>query len=77
MYNNKLDIYVEIYIQSELHKIKKKRMKKLKAENLKNIWGVDIKPEFPRNPTIILKNDFKKNTLQMANLLIQKIKKVQ
>ena len=52
-------------------------MKKLYSKNLKNIWGVDIKPQFPRSPTITLKNDFKKNTLQMANFLIQKIKKVQ
>ena len=73
----KIDNYVEIYIQSELKKIKKKKMKKLYSKNLKDIWGIDIKPEFPTNPTITLRNDFKKNTLQMANLLIQKIKKVQ
>ena len=73
----KIDNYVEIYIQSDLQKIKKKRMKKLYSKNLKNIWGVDIKPQFPRCPTITLKNDFKKNTLQMANFLIQKIKKIQ
>tara|TARA_B100000780_G_C21117003_1_gene452037 strand:+ start:212 stop:733 length:522 start_codon:yes stop_codon:yes gene_type:complete len=72
-----IDNYVEIYIQSNLIKIKKKKMKKLYSKNRKNIWGIDIQPEFPINPTIILKNDFKKNTLQMANLLIQKIKKVQ
>jgi adenylylsulfate kinase-like enzyme len=71
-----IDNYVEIYIKSELKKIKKKRLKKLYSKNLKNIWGIDIKPELPKNPTITINNNFKKKTKQMADLLIKKIKKV-
>jgi len=71
-----IDNYVEIYIKSELKKIRKKKLKKLYSKNLKNIWGIDIKPELPKNPTITINNNFKKKTKQMADLLIKKIKKV-
>ena len=37
--------------------------------------GLSIKPEFPKNPNIIIKNNFKKNTQQLANTLLKKIKK--
>ena len=72
----KIQNYVEIYIKSELKKIKNKKLKKIYSKNIKNIWGVDIKTELPKNPTIIINNDFKKSTNQMADLLIKKIKKV-
>ena len=48
--------------------IKKKILKK-------NIWGVDIKPEFPRRPHII-KNDFSKSLAGLSKELESKIKKI-
>tara|TARA_B100000963_G_scaffold361722_1_gene398995 strand:+ start:19876 stop:20394 length:519 start_codon:yes stop_codon:yes gene_type:complete len=72
----KIQNYIEIYIKSELKKIKKKKFKKIYTKNVKNIWGVDLTPEFPKNPTITINNNFKRSTQQMADLLIKKIKKV-
>ena len=72
----KIQNYVEIYIKSELQKIKKKKLKKIYLKNIRNIWGVDIKPELPKNPTIVINNNFKMSTKQMADLLIKKINKM-
>tara|TARA_B100000989_G_scaffold264256_1_gene216577 strand:- start:901 stop:1419 length:519 start_codon:yes stop_codon:yes gene_type:complete len=72
----KIQNYIEIYIKSELKEIKKKKFKKIYTKNVKNIWGVDITPELPKNPTITINNNFKRSTQQMADLLIKKIKKV-
>lgn len=69
--DQKINILFSIVgLSHEIRNLNQKKMKKLYSKNLKNIWGIDIKPEFPTNPTITLRNDFKKNTLQMANLLI-------
>ena len=72
----KIQNYVEIYIKSDLQKIQKKKLKKIYLKNMKNIWGVDIKTELPKNPTIIINNNFKRSTKQMADLLIKKIKRI-
>ena len=52
--------YVEIFIQSNLKKIIKKRKKKIYHKGITNIVGLDIKPELPKKPNLIIKNDFKK-----------------
>ena len=67
--------YVEIFVSSNVHLIKKfnkKKVYKLK----KNIWGVDIKPEFPRRPHITIKNDFSKSLAGLSKELESKIKKI-
>ena len=38
--------------------------------------GVAIKPEFPRNPDIIVNNNFKKSTDDLAENLFRKILKI-
>ena len=50
--------YMEIYIQSDINKIIKQKNKFFYKKNYKNIIGKDIKPEFPKSPHIIIKNDF-------------------
>ena len=41
------------------------------------IWQTsDIKPEYPNNPHIIIKNDFKKSLNEKSQELILKIKKI-
>jgi len=39
-----------------------------------NIVGLDIKPEFPKKPNIVIKNDFNKSTDKLAKELLSKIK---
>ena len=38
-----------------------------------NVWGRDIKPEYPKKPHIVLKNNFKKNKNSLSKELIKKI----
>ena len=67
-----IDNYLEIFIDCDLKKIIKKSKKKTYKNN-KNIVGIDIKPEFPKNPDIVIKNDFSTNTNLLAKQLIKKI----
>ena len=67
--------YVEIYIKSDLKKIIKKGKKRIYHQNKENIIGLDIKAEHPKNPHIILYNDFKKDINACSEDLMIKIKK--
>ena len=67
--------YLEIYIKADnkiLFQRKQKYFYKIKTNN---VWGIDIKPEFPKKADIVINNNFKKNTQQLANSLLKKIKK--
>lgn len=69
--------YLEIFIKSEIKTIIKNRKKKVYKNFKKNIVGLDIKPEFPKKPDIIIKNNFKKNLDKLSReLLIKIIKKL-
>tara|TARA_A100000164_G_C21824767_1_gene732260 strand:+ start:185 stop:715 length:531 start_codon:yes stop_codon:yes gene_type:complete len=52
--------YIEIYIKSDVKKIISKNKKKI-YRNKKNIVGINIKPQFPKNPDITIHNTFDKN----------------
>jgi len=55
-------------------KSKKFSKKKHYINNNKFIWGIDLKPEFPKKPNIVIKNDFNKSTDKLAKELLSKIK---
>ena len=40
------------------------------------IVGLNIKPDFPKNPNIVIYNDYKKNLRQLTDELIIKLKKI-
>ena len=64
--------YVEIYLKSNQKMIISKNFKKLYRKT-KNLVGLKIKPEYPKNPDIIINNDFKKNIKKLSKDLIIKI----
>ncbi len=66
--------YVEIYIESSVNLIKDNKKKKI-YNNKKNVWGVDIKPQFPKSPDILIKNNFLRSTNELSRELIIKLKK--
>lgn len=69
--------YVEIYIKADLKKIIRFNKKKIYHKTKKNnVWGLHLKPEFPKNPSIIIKNDFKNKTPFLANQLFKKINNI-
>ncbi len=65
--------YVEIYIKSDLKKIINKKKKKIYQKYKKDIVGLDIRPEYPKKPHIILHNNFKKDIKSYAKDLMIKI----
>ena len=42
-------------------------------KNKKNIWGIHIRPEFPKNPDIQIENNFDKNPRLLAKELENEI----
>ncbi len=71
-YNKKnIKNYIEIYIRTDFKKLKIKSNKKHYKNKIKNVWGVGIKPQLPKNPDIIIENNFDKN----INILSQELKK--
>ncbi len=65
--------YIEIYIKTEIKDIIKQKKKRIYFKNKKNIVGIDIKPELPKNSDIIISNDFKKSTKEISKELVKKI----
>lgn len=73
-YNRKhLKNYVEIFIDASFKKTERRKQKFFYKKKINNVWGRDIVPEYPRNPHIILKNNFKKNKKFLSKELIKKI----
>ena len=71
-----IDNYIEIYIKSDIKKIKEKRLKKIYRIKTKQVVGIDIKPEIPTKPDITIVNNFNKNLDELKNELISKIERI-
>jgi adenylylsulfate kinase len=65
--------YLEIYIKADINKIIRLKKKNVYLKK-RNVIGVDLIPEYPESPDIILKNNFDKNIKHLSNELIKKIK---
>jgi adenylylsulfate kinase len=70
---NNIKNYIEIFIDANLKKIEKRKEKFFYRKKTKNVWGKDIKPEFPKKSHIIIKNNYKKSTNALSKELIKKI----
>tara|TARA_A100001011_G_scaffold357104_1_gene401678 strand:+ start:1162 stop:1689 length:528 start_codon:yes stop_codon:yes gene_type:complete len=67
--------YIEIYIDSPIKYLKGKNKKKLYTNKIESVVGVNVKPEYPKKPDIKIKNNFKKSTKELSDILYKKIKK--
>ena len=65
--------YIEVYIKSDVKKIIQQRRKEIYFKNKKNIVGLDIKPQIPKNPDITINNNFKKNIREISKVLSKEI----
>ena len=73
-YNKKnIENYIEIFIRSPLKKVRKFSNKKIYT---KNIYGLDIKPQYPSKPHIVINNNFNKSVENISKDLVAKIKKI-
>ena len=68
-----IDNYVEIYVKVDVKKVIKRGKKSLYLKNKKNIVGIDIKPELPKQPHIIIKNNFDRSIKDLSDEAIKKI----
>ena len=76
IYKKYLNNFVEIFISADIKKILKMKKKKKVYGLKKNIVGIDIKAEFPKNPNVIIRNNFDKPTEQLSAELVDKLKKI-
>ena len=67
--------YMEIYIKSDIKILLKKKKKIFYKRNANFVIGLDLKPEFPKKPDIILKNDFTISIQKISETLIKRINK--
>lgn len=73
---NKLKIknYIEIFIKSNIKNIIRINKKKIyKKKNPGKLIGIDIKPQYPKKPDIIISNSFKLTSDKMSKILMKKI----
>ena len=77
-WNNKnIENYIEIFIKSPISKVKKFSNKKIyKQKYIQNVVGLDIKPEYPKHPHIIINNDFAKPIEELSKDLLLKINRI-
>lgn len=68
--------YIEIFIKSDIKKLIKNKKKTFYKKKTKNVWGLDIKAQYPKKPDIVIKNNFDKTANYLANRIFEKIKKI-
>ena len=75
-YNKKnIRNYIEVYIKSEVSTIISKNKKNKVYKLNKNIYGIDIKAELPKNPNIIITNNYDQSINKLSKKLIIQLKK--
>ena len=65
--------YKEIYIKAEIKTLLRKKKKIFYKRKTKLVWGVDLKPEFPKKPDITINNNFKKSVKNLSQELIKQL----
>ena len=74
-YNRKnIKSYVEIFIKSDIQKLIQRKNKYFYIKKNKNVWGLDLKPQYPKKPEIIIENNFHKSTHELAKIIFKKLK---
>ena len=63
--------YFEVYLKASLSKIKKKKKKKLYLKKTNSIVGIQIKPQYPKKPDIIIVNNFRRSIKELSKSLIK------
>ncbi|ARJ49227.1 adenylyl-sulfate kinase [Candidatus Pelagibacter sp. RS40] len=68
--------YVEIYIKTDIEKLKKNKSKTFYKVKTRNVWGLDLKPQFPKKPDIIIENNFQVSPAMLAKKIFKKINSI-
>jgi adenylylsulfate kinase len=67
--------YLEIFVKSDIKLLKGKKKRIFYKKKIANVWGIDLKPEFPKKPDITIVNNFENNLNFLSKKLILQIKK--
>ena len=76
IFKKEIPNYIEITIKSKISDLKKRKDRKFYNNNSKNVWGKDIKIEYPKKSDISVTNDFKKNLNYMGNFILKNLTKL-
>ena len=76
IFKKEIPNYIEITIKSKISDLKKRKDRKFYNNNSKNVWGKDIKIEYPKKSDVIIVNDFKKNLNYMGNFILKNLTKL-
>tara|TARA_Y100000590_G_scaffold124602_1_gene142629 strand:- start:336 stop:884 length:549 start_codon:yes stop_codon:yes gene_type:complete len=76
IYKKKVNNLIIILMKTNIKDIIKKGMKKHIYKLKKNVVGINIPAEFPRNPHIVVSNNFEKPIYHLSRELINKLKKL-
>ncbi len=68
-----IENYCEIFLKTSIKKIIKTKKKRIYYTHKKDIVGLDIKPEFPKKPDIVINNSFQQKINQISKKIIQKL----
>ncbi len=72
-----IDNYLEIYIKVPIWVLEERNQKNLYQEarkgSVKDVVGVDLELQFPKNPDILIINDGVKTPEEMCSILIEKL----
>jgi len=71
-----IENYIEILISVDLKKLKNSNIRKFYKSGSKNVWGNDIKPSFPKKPTVKIKNNFKDSLDRISSRVLTQILKI-
>ena len=71
----KIKNYIEILVKTDLKKIKKLNLRKFYTDGSANVWGLDLKPEYPKRPSISIKNNFKVDLNKLSLNILNQLKK--
>ena len=72
----KIKNYIEILVKTDLKKIIKLNLRKFYTNKSTNVWGYDIKPEYPKKPSVCIKNNFKDDLNKLSLCIFNQIKKI-
>lgn len=67
--------FIEIYIKSDIKTLLRKKKKFFYRRKTNFVMGLDLKPEFPKKPHIIINSNFKITLQKLSELLMKKIDK--
>ncbi|MFI3173703.1 MAG: adenylyl-sulfate kinase [Bacillota bacterium] len=65
-----IENYVEVYVKVNLEVLHQRDQKNLYSSKATNVVGVDIPPELPKNPDIIIENDCCENIDGIVNNIL-------